>query len=327
MATTDRMPNLDSRREITDRLGETVVLGNSVESVALDIPATIAAGFAGKSDATSNVDINTAALLRMDNASFGIWAVDLYSSVTALLRTQGAAINAGRSSAAAAGLMGWNAEGELLDIRVFTSTTGYTPTPGTSFVIVHCLGAGGGGGGAQATGAGQGAAGGGGGGGAFAVGRITSGFSGVTITVGAGGAGSTGGPDVGTAGGASSFGSFLIAGGGGGGTGETAQAPTMASSGGTGGAASGTASLHDSRGQAGDQGFAINFSLVFPGEGGSSIYGCGGRPVAAVTGSDGLDGIGFGAGGAGAGNGQNQGVDRTGGSGTDGLVIVYEYSE
>lgn len=95
--------------------------------------------------------------------------------------------------------------GTLLNIQYFTTagTATYTPTSGTTFVIVEVVG-GGSGGCSNATGF-SGAAGG------FARKKITSGFSGVTVTVGAGGAGGT---STSTAGGTSSFGALVSATGG-----------------------------------------------------------------------------------------------------------------
>src|SRR3546814_276461 len=78
------------------------------------------------------------------------------------------------------------AGGTLLNVRSFTANSTYTPTPGTTSVIVEAVGGGGSGGGSAATASGQMSAGGGGGAGAYARGRFTSGFAGVTVTVAAG---------------------------------------------------------------------------------------------------------------------------------------------
>src|SRR5690606_12165825 len=81
--------------------------------------------------------------------------------------------------------------GKLLNVQVFSTpgTFTYTPTAGTKSVVVEVVGAGGAGGGAQATTSGTVSVGGGGGSGGYAKGWIVSGFSGVTVTVGAGGVG------------------------------------------------------------------------------------------------------------------------------------------
>src|SRR5690348_17081100 len=102
--------------------------------------------------------------------------------------------------------------GRLLNVQVFTASGTYTPTPGTNSVVVEVLGAGGG---AAATAAGQGSIGGGGWSGAYAKGRITSGFSGASITVGASGSAVSGA--AGNTGGTSSFCALISAPGGPGG--------------------------------------------------------------------------------------------------------------
>lgn len=104
--------------------------------------------------------------------------------------------------------------GRLLNWQIFTGvgTHTYTPTTGTASVIVEVQAGGGPGCGTPATGAGQTSLGGNGSSGSYAKKRITSAFSGVTITVGAAGVGASGG--VGTNGGASSFGTLVSAAGG-----------------------------------------------------------------------------------------------------------------
>ena len=101
------------------------------------------------------------------------------------------------------------APGSLLNIRVFGTpgTFTYTPTPGTNKVITGVQGACAASGGAPATGAGVSSLGAPGGAGAYAESLITSGFSGATITVGAGGTGVSGA--TGNNGGPSSFGALV----------------------------------------------------------------------------------------------------------------------
>lgn len=114
--------------------------------------------------------------------------------------------------------------GRLIGVRTFATpgTSTYTPTPGTKSVIVEVQGAGGGGGGCPATAAGGASQGGQGSGGGYSYRRITAGFAGVTITVGAGGTGVLG--VAGNTGGSSSFGALLSATGGGGGQYATGSA-------------------------------------------------------------------------------------------------------
>lgn len=116
----------------------------------------------------------------------------------------------------------WIPAGAYLGMRVFSTpgTTTYTETTGTRAVLVEVQGAGGGSGGCAATTSGQWAAGRPGGAGGFSRRYMTSSFSGVTITVGAGGAGGSAGDNAGSNGGASSFGSAAVGGGGEGGGGS-----------------------------------------------------------------------------------------------------------
>ena len=91
----------------------------------------------------------------------------------------------------------------LVDMQVITTTSTYTPTSGTQFVKVYCVGAGGGGGGAESTSTGAQVRGGGGGGGGTAIRTYNSTELGATasITIGSGGTGGTGfadGTDGGT---------------------------------------------------------------------------------------------------------------------------------
>ncbi|WP_414899348.1 hypothetical protein [Rhizobium cremeum] len=201
-----------------------------------------------------------------------------------------------------------NSRGRLLNTQVFKTpgTSTYTPTPGTQYVEVEVQGGGGAGGGPPATGAGQLSIGGGGGSGAWAQKLITSGFSGVTVTVGAAGAGASGA--AGGAGGASSFGALVSANGGGGGAvaGPAANTSNFNTSGGAAGAA----------GTSGD----IN-SAGINGTGYLVVSGTGVPPFAAPSRFAG----GPGAGGAGNGNPESTAA-RVGTDGQPGIVIVREYA-
>ncbi|MCJ7996701.1 hypothetical protein J5N58_07010 [Rhizobium cremeum] len=201
-----------------------------------------------------------------------------------------------------------NSRGRLLNTQVFkvAGAYTYTPTPGTQYVEVEVQGGGGAGGGTPATGANQLSIAGGGGSGAWAQKLITSGFSGVTVTVGAGGAGVSGG--AGGAGGASSFGALVSANGGSGGNvngpfGNTTNANVP------GGAAGAV-------GASGD----INASGM-AGVGVLMVSGTGTQAIGAASRFSG----GPGAGGAGNSSPANTAA-QTGSPGQPGIVIVREYA-
>lgn len=326
MSTTDRITQLDTQRTITDRLGETVTLGNSVSGAVLDIDAGIvAAQFGATSEAKVPALITVLATVEWANASFGDWFSDLSISTVALLQMTGASTAGVPFSHITTGLLTWGADAMLLNIRVFTSTQAYTPTSGTAKVVVHCIGAGGGGGGAATSATPNVAIGGSGGAGALATGIITSGFSGVTITIGAGGTGGAAGANAGANGGATTFGSALSGGGGTGGTAGTSTATPAGRVGSIGGSASGASSLFGAIGESGELGFSTGATSAITGAGGSTLYGAGGRGAISGGGSDAGDaGTGFGAGGSG-GLTVNSAASA-GGNGADGLCIVYEYN-
>jgi hypothetical protein len=210
--------------------------------------------------------------------------------------------------------------GTLLNRQVFTANGTWTPTAGTTAVLVTVVGGGGGGGAAVATGAGQSSAGTGGGAGGASIEYITSGLGATeTVTIGAGGAGGTTG--TGSNGGTSSFGSHCSATGGAGG----ASAVGGSSHSGTNGAAGGIGSGGDINIKGGkSQSCHRNATVGFAGFGGDSILGSGG--IAQVTSSTvvGSAGSAYGGGGSGGANGSSQSLVG-GGAGHAGIVIVEEY--
>lgn len=215
--------------------------------------------------------------------------------------------------------------GALLNVQVFTASGTYTATTGTNSVIVELVGGGGGGGGTPATAAGQSAVGAGGGGGAFARIRATSGFNGVTVTVGSAGTGASGAG--GTSGGTSSFGTLASCPGGAAGGVGTAIAAAVIGNVQQGGATptiSGATTLMSSGGYTSGTGaFIITAGAVQAGgSGGDSPFGAGG-----AYGTSGAGGaaLGRGAGGGGAGAGASTGA-LAGGNGAAGMVVVYEYA-
>ena len=107
------------------------------------------------------------------------------------------------------------ASGRLIGVQTFNANGTYTPTAGTTSVVVEGVGGGGGSGGMPATPAGSGCISGSGAPGAYAKGRFTSGFSGVAVVIGA--AGAAGSPSSnGGNGGTTSFGAVMTIPGGGG---------------------------------------------------------------------------------------------------------------
>ncbi|WP_157661702.1 hypothetical protein [Burkholderia ubonensis] len=206
--------------------------------------------------------------------------------------------------------------GTLIGFQRFTSSGTYTQSAGTNSVIVEIQGAGGAGGGAAATGAGQFSCGSGGAAGGYIRHRMTSGFSGATVTIGAAGSGSSGA--AGAAGGNTSFAGITANGGSGGASnGPSTSAATAPSAGGT---ASGGSIINSS----GAPGLWCvgNATLAYGGIGANSLLGAGGIEVANGTGGA---ATGYGAGGGGAVIGASSGA-QTGGAGAQGVVIVWEYN-
>jgi hypothetical protein len=216
--------------------------------------------------------------------------------------------------------------GGLIGVQVFSTagTSTYAPTPGTSSVVVEVLGAGGGGGGVASTGAGQIATGGGAGAGGYARKRITSSFSGVTVTVGAKGTGGAAGANNGTDGGTSSFGALASATGGSKGPGGSAgSSPNVIGSNNGGTGSSGDINI---TGAKSPPNFVVSTGVGLQTAGANSLYGSGGPAAGTGTGLSGGNASGFGAGGGGAVNCASQASGLAGGNGADGLVIVWEYS-
>lgn len=208
--------------------------------------------------------------------------------------------------------------------RVFTASGTYNPTPGTNWIEVLVVGAGGGGAGAPATASGQMAGGSGGGGGGYAMSSLTSGFSGVYVTVGIAGIAGDATPTNGGNGGASSFGSFLSATGGIGGEKQPAVSSgslvlQLGASGGMG--SNGT--IINSQGGAGGQLILNNTGNSVSGCGGSSYLS--GSAKGSAANSTGNSGV-FGGGGSGAMSGSSPNSGYSGGAGGPGYVIIWEYA-
>jgi hypothetical protein len=211
--------------------------------------------------------------------------------------------------------------GTLLNVRQITATGVYTPTLGTNSIVYDIVAGGGAGGGSQATAPTQNSLGTGGGGGARSIGRLTSGFSGVTITIGAGGTGVSGAN--GNAGGNSSIAALVTVNGGSGGGVIAATTASTAALGGVGG--SGAGGIVNVTGLPGPTTLLITpaNSANISGPGANSIYGQGG--AASGPSGAGLNAGGFGAGGGGANSGGSAGP-FAGGPGSPGVCILYEFS-
>lgn len=230
------------------------------------------------------------------------------------------------STAASGNPIYGNPSGVLLNVRRITSTGAYTPTTGTNSVLVYLVGGGGAGAGAAITGASTISVGAGGGAGGVAISYLTTGFSGQTITIGAGGTGVAG--TTGNTGGASSFLTMAANGGGGGGA-AGPSSPPFTTAGTAGGSASG-GNVSNTSGANGNPPMALSTSLgsngVLGGAGGSNMFGTGGPNVSSATTSSGFTATGNGGGGGGAVNQINQAATATGGPGTAGVCIIYEYA-
>lgn len=215
------------------------------------------------------------------------------------------------------------AVGRLLNVRVITATTTYTPTIGTTSVVVKLIGGGGSGGGCSATGVGQASVSSGGSGGGYCLKRIVTGFAGVTITIGAGGTAQAPGA-AGVSGGTTSFGALCSATGGSGGLSGVATGtfPSL-----TGASQPGAGSNGDVNGS----GDWANISMILSssylfqslGESGGSVIGGSVRvPPDDVSASPVAN---TGAGGSAVGCSASK-SPRAGGAGGSGVAIILEYA-
>ena len=210
--------------------------------------------------------------------------------------------------------------GRLLNVRVFNAagTSTYTPTTGTNRVEVEIQGGGGGGGGSLAVSGANVCVGSPGSGGSWALGEFTSGFSGVTLTVGASGAGGTGAG--GSNGGSTSFGALMTAPGGYGGAITLGTAPAFA-----GGSQSpvATGGSINGSGVCGMTSIALSSTYGFGGQGGAGHWGGGGSIVG--TNTNGIAATAPGAGGGGT-CGVSSCPNQIGGAGMAGAIIIREYA-
>jgi len=200
-----------------------------------------------------------------------------------------------------------------------TGVSLYTVPSGVKYIMVECLGGGGGGGGVDGV-TSQSAAGGGGGSGAYCSTNITTPAASYIVTVGTNGLGGVGtGANAGTIGGTTLFTNILTALGGSGGGGKAAAAGVSITIGGVGALETATGKYYTG-GNPGENGFCVSTALAISGSGAGSIYGGGGAGQTAAVGGN---ATGKGAGGGGAAVITN--VDRDGGRGSPGVIIVREF--
>jgi hypothetical protein len=214
--------------------------------------------------------------------------------------------------------------GRLLAIRALPAGV-YTPTIGTNSVYVRVQAPGGPGGSTPATGAGQSAAAAGGPAGSYAEGYFTSGFSGMTVSLGTPGVATAGA--AGTNSTAASFGALINCPGG-----STALLATVLSAPGfvPGSNISALPTVTPSAAQidmeagiGGDPGIVIVAgTLSIGGRGGNSRLGKGGQPKPGLGSNV---PTGYGAGGSGANAGASQ-VAQAGAAPSPGFVEVWEFS-
>lgn len=214
--------------------------------------------------------------------------------------------------------------GRLLKTSVLTSGTTFTTTSLTTTIFVRVQGAGGGGGGCTSVASAAAGAGGGGAGGYAEKLFTVAPSTGYAYTVGAAGTGVSGA--AGNNGGNSTFvvGGVTVTAFGGTGAPVGTAATTLVARGGGAGAIVSTNGDLNSGGDNGEWGVVLITAtpIVASGNGGSSQLGSGGLGLVAV--GNGNNATGFGAGGGGSATGAS--AVRTGGNGTQGCVLVDEYS-
>lgn len=206
--------------------------------------------------------------------------------------------------------------GRLLNAQTFTASGNYIPTPGTKSIIVEVVGGGGGGGNASAANSSSVALGRGAGGGGYAKSYLTTVPSSQTVTVGLGGASYTNGGD-------SSFGNIVARGGtrGAQDLNATWTSGVQQQIGSPGGQAT-NGNIINAAGSYGIQPIWTTFGNCISGAGGGSFFSGTTTPV--MNTAPGTNGA-IGCGGSGACSYGNTSV-LAGGSGGNGIVIIWEYA-
>ena len=223
----------------------------------------------------------------------------------------------------------WGTKGPA-NMFVFINSGTYTPSAGTTSILVQMVGGGGGGGGAAISSNCGGDVGGGGGAGGYVEGIISALAPSYAVVIGAGGtAGAATGGNGGT-GGNTTFNGWTASGGVGG-NGDANKTAAHQTLGGAGGAAAG--GMMNFQGSSGSNGLELqdnaNTGYCFSGAGAPTRYGSGGAAVGGiVNGSIGGNSpiANTGAGGSGAvANWACVVTSSPGGAGAAGVVIIYEY--
>ena len=214
-----------------------------------------------------------------------------------------------------------------VNVQVFSIAGAFTyiPIAGMKYCVIESVGGGGGGGGCPNPGAGVITGGGGGGSGAYSRKTVNAGVIGAskTGTVGAGGTAGTAAGGNGGNGGQTTLTGICTAGGGFGGDGYSAGT-YQGGAGGDPASGIGDVVAAGAPGEAAWIGSGISAS-VQSGNGGSSIFGGGGLfPAFSATSTVGNPGRAYGGGGSGA-YGYGGSVNRAGGAGAPGVVIITEY--
>lgn len=213
----------------------------------------------------------------------------------------------------------------LVGFRVLSSGSTYTPTAGTNRIIVYAMGGGGGGGQAGATSSAQNSCGAGGSAGSLAIKLYTNVSSSPSYTYSLGTAGSSG-----LSGSATTFsgpGGTVITGGRGN-AGGTVTASTFPYA--NGNVVTGDGSSNGDINVTGAPGSNYCFLMVkdsagnYSGGGASSRFGTGGVGISAS--GAGNNASGYGAGGGGGYNASSQVGAVNGGSGSAGVIVIYEFN-
>lgn len=219
--------------------------------------------------------------------------------------------------------------GVLIGTRIIVAPTVYTPTAGTTFILIEAIAPGGGGGATSFTGAGVISVSGGGGGGGYALARFNSGFSGLLATPGTGGAGGVAGANPGQPGGTLTFGAILSVQGGFGGQGSGSGAAPLLVAGGQGGVTAtiggGGTLIITGAGSPGGNGLGISNAGGLGGAGGASGRGTGTGFVGGYNGN-GSAAQSAGAGGCGTFTIASTANGWAGGAGGNGRIVIYEFS-